>query len=255
MDLKKHWDNVAEEILNRKTNKHLVGYDSVLDIYIRRRFEKVFRKLDIFKNTILEIGSGVGGNLAICEEKGSKRIIGCDISEKLLKITQERFKDYSQFEFLLIDGKNIPLKDNEIDSSFTVTVLQHISNKIILEKLAKEICRVTKKNIVIFEDIAPFGKGIISEDYVVRDINAYIKLIEKNGFKLKSKSLISLKYSLLFLGAINSLFIYKKKEGAKSTVFENLISKILLKISSKLDQNKYLNRSPRGLSILKFEKL
>ena len=69
MDLKKHWDNVAEEILNRESNKHLVGYDSVLDSYIRRKFENVFRKLDIFENSIMEIGSGVGGNLFICKEK------------------------------------------------------------------------------------------------------------------------------------------------------------------------------------------
>ena len=133
------------------------------------------------------------------KKKGSKRIVGCDISEKLLKITQQRFKDDSQFEFLLIDGKNIPLKNDEIDSSFTVTVLQHISNKSIIEKLTKEICRITKKNIVIFEDIAPFGKGTISEDYVVRDKDTYINLIEKNGFKLKSSSIISLNYSLFFL--------------------------------------------------------
>ncbi len=255
MDLKKHWDNVAEEIQNRQSNYNLVGYESVLDSYIRKRFEKVFRKLNIFENSIIEIGSGVGANLVICEEKGSKRIIACDISEKLLKITKARFKEKRKFEFILIDGKNIPLKDEEIDSSFTVTVLQHISNLKILEKLTKEICRITKKNIVIFEDIAPLGKGVKSEDYVVRDKETYIKLIEKNGFKLKSQSLISLKYSLLFLGAINSLFLYKKKEGAKSTKLENLVSKTFLKISSKLDNLKILNKSPRGLSILIFEKL
>ena len=86
----------------------------------------------------MEIGSGMGINLEICKEKNAQRMIGCDISDKLLNLAQKRLKGISNCEFILIDGENIPLSDQEIDCSFTVTVLQHTSNLEMLEKLTSE---------------------------------------------------------------------------------------------------------------------
>ena len=252
MDLKKHWNNVAEEINKRERNQFLVGYDSVLDQYIRGEFEKIFRKLDIFKSSILEVGSGAGANLEICLEKNSKRIVACDISDKLLNLAKSRLN--KKCEFILIDGESIPLDNDEINSSFTVTVLQHISNEKMLKNLISEICRVTSSNVVLFEDIAPEGNGIKSEDYVVRDFNTYKNLMEENGFKLKKQSIIGLRYSLKILGAINSLFLYKKMEGSKSSFLEDYISKVILRLTSKLDKIEYLNKRDKGLCILEFIK-
>ena len=75
---------------------------------------------------------GAGANLEICVEKHSKRIVACDISDKLLNLAKSRLN--KKCEFILIDGESIPLDNDEINSSFTVTVLQHISNDKMLKK-------------------------------------------------------------------------------------------------------------------------
>ena len=175
MDLKKHSNSVAEEIDKRKAISFW-WFDSVLDQYIRGEFEEIFRNLDIFKSSILEVGSGAGANLEICIENHAKRIVACDISDKLLNLAKSRLN--KKCEFILIDGESIPLDNNEINSSFTVTVLQHISNEKMLKNLISEICRVTSSNVVLFEDIAPEGNGIKTEDYVVRDFKP-IKILWK----------------------------------------------------------------------------
>jgi len=81
-------------------------------------------------------------------------------------------------------------------------------------------------------------------------ITASHNTYEDNGFKLKKQSIIGLRYSLKILGAINSLFLYKKMEGSKSSFLEDYISKIILRLTSKLDKIKYLNK--RNLYDLKF---
>ena len=48
MDLKKHWNNVAEQIIKRDGDTLLVGYDNVLDRYIRNKFEEIFNYINFF---------------------------------------------------------------------------------------------------------------------------------------------------------------------------------------------------------------
>lgn len=240
---------------SRDSNNLIAGYDSVLDRYIRKEFETVFYKKDIFRDSILEIGSGSGINLEICAKMHAKRIIACDISDKLLNIAKKRLKNNDKFEFYLIDGKNLPFKNYEVHNSFTVTVLQHISEKNNLEKLVSEMCRVTKNKILIFEDVSTKTNSIFSEDYVVRNPSIYYKMFEKFGFKLKSADCINLSYTLKILGALNSLFLYKKMEGSQSSRIEDFISRKLLKISAKLDNLRFLNKNFNGLSVFEFERI
>lgn len=255
MDLKEYWNSVAEKMQKRDSNNLLVGYDSVLDRYIRNEFEKVFCQQDIFKSSILEIGSGSGINLEICIKMKAKRIIACDISDKLLNLAKKRLIHNDNCEFHLIEGANLPFENCEIDTSFTVTVLQHISDKENLEKLVSEMCRTTKNKILIFEDVSTNKNSISSEDYVVRNPSFYYEIFRKNGFKIKSSDCINLRYSLKILGTFNSLFLYKKMEGSQSSNIEDFISRQLLKLSSRLDQMKFLNKNFNGLSVFVFEKI
>jgi ubiquinone/menaquinone biosynthesis C-methylase UbiE len=55
--------------------------------------------------------------------------------------------------FESIDGTHLPFEDRSIDLSFTVTVLQHVTDAAMLEALVKDICRVTRDTVVIMEDI------------------------------------------------------------------------------------------------------
>ena len=72
MDLRKHWNSVSDLILERGSDNLLAGFDCVLDRYIRREFEKEFRKQNLFSGSVMEIGNGMGINLEICKEKTHK---------------------------------------------------------------------------------------------------------------------------------------------------------------------------------------
>lgn len=82
----------------------------------------------------------------------------CYIAEKLeknnLDVTCLDVKGLSQTgkKVVVYNGKKIPFKDNEFDTALAAYVLHHCEEPI---KMLKEVIRVTKGNIVIFEDTKP----------------------------------------------------------------------------------------------------
>ena len=99
-----------------------------------------------------------------CKEflKGNVLDVGagrCYIAEELqnnnkINVTCIDVKDLSQADMNVIvyDGKKIPFKDNEFDTALIAYVLHHCEEPI---EVLKEVIRVTRGNIVIFEDTKP----------------------------------------------------------------------------------------------------
>lgn len=108
-----------------------------------RRAERVskFLKDHIKKGEhILDIGSGNGTILKQIKEDYNTKVQGIDITE------------YSEVRvpFKLFDGKTIPFKNKFFDTVLIIETLHHCDNPL---KILKEATRVSKKKIIIFEDV------------------------------------------------------------------------------------------------------
>lgn len=80
----------------------------------------------------------------------------CSVAEYIqesygVKVTPIDVVDYNHTNLKLIiyDGKHLPYKDNSFDSVLVMFVLHHVVDQI---SVLREIIRVTKNKIIIFED-------------------------------------------------------------------------------------------------------
>ena len=74
--------------------------------------------------------------------------------ESLLTAVDIKDSRVVSIPFKIIDGKNLPFRDDEFDICFISYVLHHAKDP---EELLKEAKRVTKDRIIIYEDL-PEGK-------------------------------------------------------------------------------------------------
>lgn len=117
-------------------------------------FDKIYKRLCIKKakticneccsyieGSLLDIGSGRGYIAKEISKKTNKKVQCLDV--KNLNLTNLPLKIYN--------GKRIPFGTNSFDTVLLCYVLHHTENPI---NLLKECVRVSKKNIIIFEDSA-----------------------------------------------------------------------------------------------------
>ncbi|OGG80381.1 hypothetical protein A3A39_04320 [Candidatus Kaiserbacteria bacterium RIFCSPLOWO2_01_FULL_54_13] len=90
---------------------------------------------------ILDIGCGNGTFVAAFARAGA-RATGLEVNPTLAEIARETFKDEGvQAEVRLYDGMTFPFPDNSFDYTFSVSVLEHVSDP---RKLLEETYRVLK---------------------------------------------------------------------------------------------------------------
>lgn len=98
------------------------------------RIQKFIKKND----KILDFGCGTCCTTAYLKKLGYKNIIGMDIENKSECLIPE-----------IYNGINIPYPDKYFDTIICSFVLHHIKN---YKNILNELLRVTKKNIIIYED-------------------------------------------------------------------------------------------------------
>jgi len=132
------------------------------------------------KNHIVaDIGCGNGRHLIPCAKHCGK-IIGIDLSNKLLKIVQKNIKKNKIENSILIHSNilNIPLKSESIDSALFIATLHNIKGRKNRIESLKEIHRILKNN----------GKVIISvwsrwqDNYRMQFFKKWFNLLKKNEF-------------------------------------------------------------------------
>ena len=94
---------------------------------------------EFIKRNVLDVGSG---RCYIAKEIENKSKV---------KVTCLDVKDLSQtsMKVIVYDGKHFPFKDDEFDTALIAYVLHHCEEPL---QVFKELIRVCKGNIVIFED-------------------------------------------------------------------------------------------------------
>jgi SAM-dependent methyltransferase len=238
-----YWTNIAERIHERSPHNFIAGDDSPLGRYKRSLFLENFRTIDFVNKSVLEVGCGPGGNLDVVKNATPKRLVGCDISEKMIELARENIQGV---ELFIIDGSTLPFEDKTIDITFTVTVLHH--NFEMLEGLLKDICRVTSEKIILFEDTA--NKLTTKESYIRRPISHYQSIIEKHGFKLTQIYYINDFCSYWAARIISKAVNSHRKEGEPLVPVEISCQKLCLPIAKLGDK---LFKSKQGLTKIVFE--
>jgi ubiquinone/menaquinone biosynthesis C-methylase UbiE len=248
-DRESYWNEVADNITSRKDLRIIAGDDEPYYRYKRKKFLELLNTLPFQGKTVLEIGSGPGGNLDFIYQKGAAKITGVDISAQMIALSKS-FLAGKNIELIRINGQELPFENNAFDIVFTSTVLQHNTNEQQLIQLVGEICRVSKKEVYLFERIESRIKG--HDTNLGRPVNYYAEIFRKNGFDLKRKKSLPIQASYVVSGLIRKVFnSSSRKEGEPLTKISVILENISLPITSVLDK---IIPSRRDVTLLLFEK-
>ena len=134
------------------------GYieENLLNIYLDKKIEyEAFQNLQVkgilndksFPK-ILDVGSGIGKFISVCNEKGY-HCIGIEPSEKACKLAKEILKEEGCNRTKLVCGigEELPFPDESFDAVTSITVLEHVKD---LRKTISECLRVLKKHGVFY---------------------------------------------------------------------------------------------------------
>ena len=157
----KPYDDYWHEEFQRYANLDIPDYEKSLyfkkDSDMRLKlFLKVLKQVE-FKN-LLMLDAGCGsGFFSKALLKDGIRIIGIDKSNNILKVAKKNDAE-NKMTFMCGDLYNLPFKDECFDMTFSIGVLQHISD---YQKMVNEFCRVTRKILIVDTLRQPFDNKFL----------------------------------------------------------------------------------------------
>jgi len=119
-----------------------------------RRLVEYITKLNVGKDAmILEIGCGCGRNLHYLYDVGFKNLTGIEIEGYSISVMEKNFPEmYKNIETIVFPIENVieAFDDDKFDVVICMGILMHIHPDV-FDKIASEIHRITKKNLLTFE--------------------------------------------------------------------------------------------------------
>ncbi|MFN7115893.1 MAG: class I SAM-dependent methyltransferase [Saprospiraceae bacterium] len=230
-----YWSEVAQRIDSRGERNVIAGDDEPYYHYKRQRFLELLNGLAFDGKSVLELGSGPGGNLHEIHKHQPARLVGADISANMIQLARKNLGVKNDIELVKIDGERLPFADQEFDLAFTATVLQHNTDEAMMQKILFELCRVTARELVLFEQI----NQTISGDELMkgRPVAYYEQLCNEKGFILKDVEFININISYYVCGAIRKgLNPAKRKEGEPLSGISLFLENTLLPVTKRLDR-------------------
>ena len=146
-----YWSDVADRLTDRQADRELAGNAGPFHRYRRTvSLERLFSLLPVTGLSVLELGSGPGGNLRAMSARGPARLVGADISPRMVELARWN----TEAEMVQLDGGPLPFADQEFDSTLTHTVLQHNPDRVLAE-LVSELTRVTRGTLLLIQEHRP----------------------------------------------------------------------------------------------------
>ena len=193
--VREYWTKVGDEILRRSVTATgpatIAGDDTPFQRYKAIRCGELFSGLPIRHRSVLEVGCGPGGNLMRLAALEPRWLVGCDISPPML--TAARRNTAGHVPLVQTDGVRLPWPSASFDLAFTVTVLQHDDDPVMLAELLTELARVTTTWIYLFEDTARVEKS--AAGYVRRPVEWYASRLRPLGFTLADERFLRVRSS------------------------------------------------------------
>ncbi len=246
-----YWTKVAAKINSRGLKNYLAGDDEPFYRYKRKKFLKLLLHIDFSNKQVLEVGCGPGGNLEEILKSNPSTLAGVDISQEMVDLAKKNLEG-KNFEILKIDGTSFPFESNSKDIVLTATVLQHNTDPKMLADLIVEICRVSSKQVILFERIEKKPKG--DELCQGRTVTFYEEILKKSNFGLIEVKYLPISISYYICGAIRKIFNKKgRKEGDPVSKLSIILQKITLPLTSLMDKIYIQKRDVAQLTFIKIE--
>ena len=136
------------------------------------------------KGVILDFGCGTGSAVASVLREGH-RVIGLDISERLLRQARERC-DPDRCLFVMTDGAQVPLSAASMDAAIIYVVLSYIIDDTTATALLREIRRALSPNapLVMIEQTRRTRAVTDGGQKVQRTAAQWASMLEVAGFKI-----------------------------------------------------------------------
>lgn len=229
-----YWSEVAQRIEARQGTNVIAGDDEPYYRYKRVQFLQMLHHIDFDGKSVLEIGSGPGGNLKeIWEQQQVKTLEAVDISDEMIALARRH--NHPSINISKINGTRLPFDDDSKDIVFTATVLQHNTDEQMMIALLKDMARVSAKHIYLFERIEKNIKG--DELCIGRPVEYYEQILKREGFELESSQFINIRVSYFISGIIRKLFNpSSRKEGEAMTKTAIRLQQWTLVFTKRLDR-------------------
>lgn len=192
---KEKWDSLAVES-GEDYLKAVISKTAFVNNYFDKASTTAIKNNITLKKDfeILDFGCGVG-RISLWLAPSVKKVIGVDISPKMIEIARKRSKllNIENAEFVQFDDNNLRFEDNSFDLVTCCVVLKYVLDNEDLRQIIGEICRVVKPegSIVLIENTDALGPVYLGEEdlsgqSILRPKNYYIDIFRKHDFKLIS---------------------------------------------------------------------
>lgn len=246
---REYWSHVADEIAERSAGNVIAGDDTPFYEYKRDAvIARFLRRMPVAGANVLEVGCGPGGNLAEVARLQPSRLVGCDISARMLALAR-RTTAGTPVELVEVDGDTLPFADAEFSLTYSVTVVQH-NHEPRFSRMIAEMCRVTARSVRMIEGIAP----VRDEGYafVLRPADEYVRVCEANGFRFTGAEPLRVAASEWVADRLRrKLNPRSRAEGDPVTPMNRRIERGVLPVTKVLDR---VVTGRRGLMMLSFER-
>jgi ubiquinone/menaquinone biosynthesis C-methylase UbiE len=171
-------------------------YD-VFELILSDVRNQITKEINPINKSVLDVATGTG-SLAIDLSKSAEKVVGIDLSSKMLDVAEKKRKN-DNLSFLLMDASNMKFNDEEFDL-VTISLGLHDMPLDIRTLVLKEVKRVLKRNgkLYILEyDLPQNPLGAVSSrlintfeskyylDFINSDFYNYLNTF---GFKIEKQS-------------------------------------------------------------------
>jgi ubiquinone/menaquinone biosynthesis C-methylase UbiE len=120
-----------------------IVYSKVLARFFKPHYKNVAKDVPLSKGVLVDIGTGPGIlPIEIAKRKPNLKVIGIDLSEKVIEIANKNKKGVKNVEFRVMDGNEMEFPEESLDFIISTGSLHHWKTPI---RVLNEVYRCLKK--------------------------------------------------------------------------------------------------------------
>lgn len=221
-----YWERVGKRLQSREGEAAVIAGDDTL-FYRQKRalfLERFLTPVVHESASVLEVGSGPGGNLTWLAPRVAVAV-GADISSHMLSVARGNGARL----LVRIDGRQLPFRDQSCSVVFTTTVLQHNPPERCVV-LLHEMARVCSGALHLFEDTAPVGVRDRPSHWLRRP-GWYASHVEAQGFRLTSVERLALTWQEIAAVTSRTVLPIRHRDGAPLSSARLRLERSLLRVA------------------------